>query len=232
MKSSRRVTDAFVFGEHPAKSVLMSIFPAHEPIVILDIGACDGLSTVQYSRWWPNSTHKCIEMVRRNCDEMRANFEAYGIIDRTEIACTALGANRGNVEYWHSYGQSPKITDWDTGKFSSSILKPGKHIEAHPWCRFRKAKVRCVRLDDLGFTGASFAHIDVQGAEIDVLSGGETTLQSIQTIFCEVSNIQLYEGQPLKSDVVAWLGAHGFGDVIDYCGSAMSGDILAIRTAK
>lgn len=52
--------------------------------------------------------------------------------------------------------------------------------------------------------------IDVQGFEYEVLLGSETTLQFIDQVYCECSFFELYEGQKLAADVVAWLRDRGF----------------------
>lgn len=52
--------------------------------------------------------------------------------------------------------------------------------------------------------------IDVQGAEIDVLRGGEQTLAGIEAIVIELSLLEYNKGAPLIGEVMSWLSAHGF----------------------
>jgi FkbM family methyltransferase len=52
--------------------------------------------------------------------------------------------------------------------------------------------------------------IDVQGAELDVLRGGERSLSSVRALELEVEFQQLYVGQPLFGDVDAFLRERGF----------------------
>ncbi len=52
--------------------------------------------------------------------------------------------------------------------------------------------------------------IDVQGFELDVLKGGQRTLSAIDAVFVECSFVELYSGQPLIGEIVAFLAERGF----------------------
>jgi FkbM family methyltransferase len=52
--------------------------------------------------------------------------------------------------------------------------------------------------------------LDVQGFELEVLKGAIETLKRVDSVYSEVSFVELYEGQPLASDIVAWLDSRGF----------------------
>jgi FkbM family methyltransferase len=52
--------------------------------------------------------------------------------------------------------------------------------------------------------------VDVQGAELDVLRGGESTLATTRMLELEVEFQPLYVGQPLFGDVDSFLREHGF----------------------
>lgn len=55
-----------------------------------------------------------------------------------------------------------------------------------------------------------FIKIDIQGAELEVLSGAEETLRSVSSLVCEVEFVALYKGQPLFGDVAAHVRSRGF----------------------
>ena len=42
------------------------------------------------------------------------------------------------------------------------------------------------------------------------LRGAEALLSKINDIYCEVSFVELYDGQPMASTIVSFLDAHGF----------------------
>jgi hypothetical protein len=52
--------------------------------------------------------------------------------------------------------------------------------------------------------------LDVQGAELSVLRGAERVFDAIDAIYCEVSFVKLYEGQPCAEEIVAFLDKAGF----------------------
>lgn len=52
--------------------------------------------------------------------------------------------------------------------------------------------------------------IDVQGAELDVLAGGQTTLCGADLVILEVSLFQFFEDGPMLYDIVAYMHSRGF----------------------
>lgn len=64
--------------------------------------------------------------------------------------------------------------------------------------------------EEQGIGAVDFIKMDIQGAELDVLRGGEETLNSVLALVCEVEFVPLYKGQPLYGDVDAHLRARGF----------------------
>jgi len=52
--------------------------------------------------------------------------------------------------------------------------------------------------------------IDVQGAELDVLAGGQTTLSQAEFVLLEVSLFQFFQQGPIFCDVVGYMKSKGF----------------------
>src|SRR6202034_1991822 len=52
--------------------------------------------------------------------------------------------------------------------------------------------------------------VDVEGAELEVLSGAGALLAGAELVLLEVSLFQLVPGAPQLHDVVAWMHEHGF----------------------
>lgn len=78
--------------------------------------------------------------------------------------------------------------------------------------------------------------IDVQGFELQVLAGCEDVLSRFDLIYAECSFIELYEGQALADEVIAWLRHRGFllrgiYHVVYDAGRAVQGDFLFARKA-
>jgi len=75
-------------------------------------------------------------------------------------------------------------------------------------------RVPVSRLDDLRghWQGASRAllKLDVQGFELNVLRGATAALKNCAYVYAECSEVALYSGQALRSDVEDFLGRQGF----------------------
>jgi hypothetical protein len=65
-------------------------------------------------------------------------------------------------------------------------------------------------LDEREFGACNLLKIDTQGSELDVLRGAAELLARFQAVYCEVSFLELYAGQALASEVVAYLFERGF----------------------
>lgn len=65
-------------------------------------------------------------------------------------------------------------------------------------------------LGDISIPPASLLKIDVQGFELEVLKGSEDILDKFSHLYIECSFIELYEGQALAHQVVAWLEQRNF----------------------
>lgn len=74
-----------------------------------------------------------------------------------------------------------------------------------------KQKVQTVRLDDVsGLAPPDFIKIDVQGAELQVLTHGKRALSSALVVQTEVEFLPLYKNQPLFGDMQCFLREQGF----------------------
>ncbi|MCW3005228.1 MAG: methyltransferase FkbM family [Conexibacter sp.] len=71
--------------------------------------------------------------------------------------------------------------------------------------------VQTTRLDDVpGLPDLDFLKMDIQGAELQALRGGEARLAGCAMIHLEVSFVPLYEGQPGFGEIDVWMRGHGF----------------------
>ena len=77
--------------------------------------------------------------------------------------------------------------------------------------------------------------LDVQGYELEALRGCESLLHRFAHVYCECSYVELYEGQALADEVIAWLRERGFAlrDIhnvhYDRSGRAIQADFLFAR---
>ena len=98
---------------------------------------------------------------------------------------------------------------------SSSFLTPG----ANQTLAFGVKEVQVLdlpirrvdeQLDEARLTRPVLLKIDVQGLELDVVEGAKKLLHAIDYCYVELSFVELYEGQPLASEVLQALISLGF----------------------
>lgn len=98
---------------------------------------------------------------------------------------------------------------------SSSLLRPGvAQKEAFGVYETSTLSIPVRRLSDVlsvdDISRSCLMKIDVQGAELDVLVGAANLLDYIDYIYIELSYVQLYEGQPLATQVLEYLFGVGY----------------------
>lgn len=198
------------------EKILLSVFKKKDPIVIFDIGACEGESSIRYARLYPNAEIYTFEPLPSNFELVKKNIAHYKT-DNVHPVQLCLSEKEGIQEFYVSSGKPEHAGEenWDYGNKSSSLLPPAKTTEVHPWLKFEQAiTVQTSTLD--AFCKAQrlghidFIHIDVQGAELMVLTGAQDFMQQINCIWLEVEAVELYKDQPLKMDIEDFLSAHGF----------------------
>jgi FkbM family methyltransferase len=60
-------------------------------------------------------------------------------------------------------------------------------------------------------TAPALLKLDVQGFELEALKGATQVLHRCEYVYAEVSFVELYEGQALAPEVIAFLAGEGFG---------------------
>jgi len=172
-----------------------------EPRGVLHVGAHEGQELESYERLGFRS----IVFVEAN----RGLFERLRDRLRGRTGVTVIHAaatdHDGEVEL--------NVT---TNDQASSILDLGVHSRLYPWIKVaRREKVPARRLDTLlsehGLRAADFnvLHLDIQGAELLALRGGEQTLRSIELVESEVNIAEMYRGCALLPELERYLGDHG-----------------------
>jgi FkbM family methyltransferase len=208
----------------------------------LDIGAADGMDTVRYANRFPSARVLAFEPLSFNVEQLRSVVNSNGLMGRVEIFQVALSDRDGEVDFWVSGGTPPeKVTErlpsppGPTGwRYSSSMFEPLEHLKRWPWCTFERATVKARRLDSLaaeeGIDRIDFIHLDVQGSELAVLRGLGRLLGQVGAIWLEVSNAEMYRGQPLRAEVEAFMSQHGFQLAVNAVRHKPQGDQLWVRS--
>lgn len=174
------------------------------PEVILDIGANQGQYAHQLRRLGFEGAIHSFEPQNR----AYALLESYSRSDENwHPYKMALGAAAGNMPLHVS-----------RNSVSSSLLPvTATHINAAPASRtYAEEFVPVMRLDDFlpvaehAAGGAPWVKVDVQGYELEVLTGATQWLSEATVVQCELSLRVLYEGQASYKDVIAFVEEFGF----------------------
>jgi FkbM family methyltransferase len=122
-------------------------------------------------------------------------------------------------------------------------------VHRAPWCSSilgglrgertegTRRSVPVVRLDDIaaerGLVGPFVVKVDVEGAELDVLSGALDVLRATELVLIEVSLFEFVPGAPQFHDVVSWMHDHGFAvaDLFDAQNRLLDGALARLDVA-
>jgi len=176
-----------------------SVFEKYKPKItgIIHIGAHYGNEVHSYMQHGVPKV-AFFEPLQRNFDILEQNIQSYS--DRVSSHRVALGSANGST--------TMNISSNDAQ--SSSILNPKVHLEAHPEVSFDGTEVvDLAMLDDYDYN-YNFMVIDVQGYELEVLKGATKTLETVDYLYCEVNQDEVYEGNALIGDIDSFLEDYSF----------------------
>lgn len=181
--------------------------------VIVDLGSHQGEDTLWMASYVRDRQPKII-MVEAD----KENFATIANIAAHVTGFTAIfGAihdHTGTCDFWACYTTE--------GRGSGSIRRPSGHLREKPWYDFRllSEQIPCYDLDTI-FATVGLDHIDVlwvdiQGAERDMIKGGQAALKRTRYLFIESEERELYDGQALRPELLEMLPGWTVTDVFDY----------------
>jgi len=169
---------------------------------VIDVGAHHGESASQFHQLFPCARIYSFEPLRDCFMKLNANMRRVPSFKSFNLA---LGDAEGKAEIHRSEFSA-----------SSSLLKmAGLHKDAFPYSSGEVLEtIEVNTLDNmarqLDLEDNILLKIDVQGYEHKVISGARNTLKRTRVIIVETSFAELYEGQPLFSEIYRLLSEHGF----------------------
>jgi FkbM family methyltransferase len=192
------------------------------PRQIVDVGAFKGTWTTDCLQVCPDARYLLI-------DPLPSNRAALADLASRHTNVTAwfgaAGARDGElVIHSHADQSSPLIAVDEAWRAMESITVPVRTIDSF----VASGEIAPPQL----------IKADVQGYELEVLRGATEALASADAVLLEVSFRELYEGQPLAHELIAFLGDRGFmiADVCSYSqgadGSLEQSDMLFLRRSR
>lgn len=209
------------------EKILRILFRGDQNLMLFDVGGCEGFSSVRYLNLFKKSQGYIFEPVPRNIKEIKKNKAKYKLRN-LQLIEEALAATLGEATFYVSSGSPKKnaVLHDDSVNFgnkSSSLLAPHLTKEVHPWLEFKEEIT--VSVNTLAnfcsvhsINTIDFMHMDVQGAELEVLKGAKEQLSNIKSIWLEVERIPLYKNQALKNEIESFLKSQNFICVLSKVG--------------
>jgi len=170
-------------------------------LTVIDIGAHDGDFTRALSLKFEIAHALLVEALPHKAAKLRAEFSGaqYAVVE-----CAATD-HAGTVDF--------EVNQMEE---TSSLLKIHRDLPEHaslPLANTNTLRVEARTLDAIAapLGEIDVLKIDVQGAELLVLQGGQATIARTRFMWIEVSFKQLYENSPTFIDVYEACDRAGFG---------------------
>lgn len=174
----------------------------HAFATILDAGANKGQFALVARQYNPNAQIFSFEPLAAPAAIWR---KAFSSDQRARVLPVALGA-----------GASQQTIHISRRMDSSSLLPIGA-LQTKIFPGTEEIGTETIQVDtldaamrDVEIASPALLKIDVQGFEMPLLEGAQTTLAKIDAIYAELSFVPLYEGQKLAGEVIQWLAERGF----------------------
>jgi len=172
-----------------------------EPRTVLDIGANRGQFALVARHRFPDAALLCFEPLPEPRERLERTVGGNGHV---RVFPYALGDRSGSTLF--------RVSTED----DSSSLLPTTEAQRAMFPGSATAyeiDIEIRRLDDLieptSLARPILVKIDVQGTELDVLRGSGALRDVVDDLLIECSFIELYEGQPLVGEVIAFLSEWG-----------------------
>ena len=170
------------------------------PDVIYDIGAHNGGWTHIVSDIFPKSTFYMFEANKEHEESLKSSGRPYNI--------GVLGNEEKQVTFYSKA---------DTG---DSIFR--EQSSAYEGSHIKEKKEQMQTLDGVvsskNWKAPNFIKIDVQGAELLVLGGGQQSIDAAEVIMLETKILEYNKGAPMMIDIINYMNSKGFVpyDILEY----------------
>ena len=171
------------------------------PELVFDVGAFRGDFARSALAVWPGAKVACFEPLRHGRAEIAKLQKQYAAID---LHPTLVGATVKESVEMH------------VANTSSSLLRDA-HNSEFPVETFPQTTLDTVISSVYASRAPDLLKLDVQGYELEVLKGCESSLSRVRTVLTEINLLDLHENVPLLHEIIAWLADRGFV-AYDICG--------------
>ena len=183
------------------EKVLKLLVDSNSP-TILDVGANNGSSLVEFKKWWPNSKVHCFEPQSECWDELDDLSNEF---TNVHINKFALGNKNDESKEFYSHDLNTGISGFNKINIESKdsidlskLSNDSKSLENHKKTINHKRNVQVKRLDeyiknDKNINQIDLLKIDTQGYELEILDGLGTELNKVRILITELMFYDYYE---------------------------------------
>ena len=171
------------------------------PNRIFDVGAHRGDFAALCAARWPGAEMACFEVLE---PQLKLLYQRFGKQKSIRIFAALAGA------------QSRSQVDFNINDTASSVLVDSSE-KTYPVRAYPMVTIDEVVAKHYGGRGPDFLKIDVQGYELEVLNGAESSLSALRVILVETNLIDIYKDVPLLAELMEWMNSRGWTPY-DVCG--------------
>jgi len=183
------------------EKVLKLLVDSNSP-TILDVGANNGSSLVEFKKWWPNSKVHCFEPQSECWDELDDLSNEF---TNVRINKFALGNKNDESKEFYSHDLNTGISGFNKINIESKdsidlskLSNDNTGLENHKKTINHKRNVQVKRLDeyiknDKNINQIDLLKIDTQGYELEILEGLGTELNKVRILITELMFYDYYE---------------------------------------
>lgn len=194
--------------------------PAEQRLTVLDLGArhCEGLDQ-EWDRLLPASRLRVygFEPDPKGCAAARVHLEARGV--DCALFPVGLWSRKGVIPFYRVSPPTSSSCYPLNEAFVNRLRSSWRQDSGFP-CEY-PAGVGEIEVDTLdnwwregGWASPDFAKLDVHGAELEILKGGQDVVGELVGVKCEAWFAEYYLGAPRFSEVELFLRERGFGYVV------------------
>lgn len=182
-----------------------------QPLGFIDLGARGGVSSVVEPIAAATSVLG-FEPDESEAQALRNAHAASPVYQSFDVRCVAVAGTSGPRDFYETARGVNSSLLRPSEAFARRYQVPGFAIENINACQTDTLDNVIFGTNEATTSYGEFLKLDVQGAELEVLQGGERVLlERTVAVIAEVSFCELYENQPLFGDVALFLKSKGFG---------------------
>lgn len=200
-------------------NILKKISETFTPNVIYDIGASTLHWTKEAKNIWPNSEFCAFDAIEEAEKLYKSKNIKYniGVISDQDNKIVKFYENKENPagnSYYKEIGHPNSV----------NVYPENSYIE-------RKAMTLETIIKRNNFLLPDLVKIDVQGAELDILKGGQSIINKAKYLIIELQNVEYNRGAPLENVTIEYLQSNGW-EIVEskFSNNGPDADYLFINT--